>query len=72
MLAYANGFSLWHYNANAHNAHTLATTCAENYFADASDMLSVGDLVMISAADGARIMCVSLADVGKAVLTPLA
>ena len=69
VLAYANGFTLWHYKAGKDRLETVA---AGNYFADAADMLTVGDLVMISAADGARIMCVALADVETVVLAPLA
>jgi hypothetical protein len=42
-----------------------------NYLADASDMLTAGDLMMITAADGARILCVTLADVETVVTAPL-
>jgi hypothetical protein len=69
VLAYANGFTLWHYKAGKDRLEAVA---AGNYFADAADMLSVGDLIMITAADGARIMCVALADVETVVLAPLA
>jgi hypothetical protein len=69
VLAYANGFTLWHYKAGKNR---LETVVGENYLADAADMLSVGDLLMITAADGARIMCVALADVETVVLAPLA
>jgi hypothetical protein len=69
VLAYANGFTLWHYKAGKDR---LETVTAGNYFADAADMLAVGDLVMISAADGARILCVALADVETVVMAPLA
>jgi hypothetical protein len=69
VLAYANGFTLWHYKAPKERLDAVA---AANYFADAADMLSVGDLVMISAADGARILCVGVADVETVVMAPLA
>jgi hypothetical protein len=69
VLAYANGFTLWHYKAGKGRLDSVA---AGNYFADAADMLSVGDMIMISAADGARIMCVALADVETVVLAPMA
>jgi hypothetical protein len=35
-------------------------------------MLAVGDMIMISAADGARIVCVALSDVQTVVVAPLA
>jgi hypothetical protein len=69
VLAYANGFTLWHYKAGKAR---LDAVSAANFFADAADMLTVGDLVMISAADGARILCVSLADVETVHCAPLA
>ena len=68
VLAYANGFTLWHYKS-AKDA--LETVAAPNYMADASDMLTAGDMIMITAADGARIICVTLADVETAMTAPL-
>jgi len=65
VLAYANGFTLWHYKAGK---ATLDDTAKNNFFADAADMLMVGDMVMVSASDGARILVA--AEVGEdAVLT---
>ncbi len=40
VLAYANGFTLWHYTT-ADDAVTAA-----GYFNDASDMLRVGDVII--------------------------
>jgi hypothetical protein len=34
-------------------------------------MLTAGDLIMITAADGARIVCVTLADVETVITAPL-
>lgn len=45
VLAYANGFTLWHYTT----ADTAAETEAANYFDNAADLLRIGDLVLISA-----------------------
>ena len=56
VLAYANGFTLWHYKAER---LTLAAAAEADYFADAADMLAVGDMVMISAGDGARILVIA-------------
>ena len=55
VLSYANGFTLWHYKA----ADPLHAVEAPGYFGDAGDMLAQGDMMMLSAADGARIVCVS-------------
>ncbi len=41
VLAYANGFTLWHYTT----VDTAATVDTAGYFNDASDMLRVGDMV---------------------------
>ena len=49
VLAYANGFTLWHYASN--DTASVITTAA--YFDDGADILRVGDLVLINAdADG--------------------
>lgn len=69
VLAYANGFTLWHYKAGKNRLDNVA---ASNFFADACDMLAVGDLIMISAADGARILCVTLSDIQTVSTAPLA
>lgn len=42
VIAYANGFTLWHYTTT----DTAATVATEGYFNDASDMLRVGDMVL--------------------------
>lgn len=54
VLAYANGFTLWHYKAGADDQ--VSTTDA-GFFAAAGDMLNAGDMVMISAAQGGRLVC---------------
>ncbi len=41
VLAYANGFTLWHYTTT----DTAAIVDTAGYFNDASDMLRVGDMV---------------------------
>jgi len=56
VLAYANGFTLWHYRAGADSLDRVAD---RDFFADATDMLSPGDMIMISAPDGARIAAVA-------------
>jgi hypothetical protein len=68
VLAYANGFTLWHYKSGKDK---LETVSSGNYLAHAGDMLSAGDLIMITAADGARILCVTLADIETVITSPL-
>jgi hypothetical protein len=55
VLAYANGFTLWHYKAAVDEA---ATVGAPGFFNDAGDMLTAGDFVMVSAPTGGRMLCV--------------
>jgi hypothetical protein len=56
VLAYANGFTLWHYKAGA---EALGVINAPGFFAAAEDMLATGDMLMVSAADGAGLLCVA-------------
>ncbi|WP_419760655.1 hypothetical protein [Acidisoma sp.] len=67
VLAYANGFTLWHYKAGA---DALDNVSEQGFFADAADMLSAGDMIMISAQDGGRIAGVAVAQ-GKPTLTDI-
>jgi ketopantoate hydroxymethyltransferase len=69
VLAYANGFTLWHYKAGKDR---LDVVSAADYFADGADMLAVGDMVMTTAADGARILCVTMSDIQTVRTAPLA
>ena len=68
VLAYANGFSLWHYKSGKDR---LEDVSSGNYLADASEMLTAGDFVMVTAADGAGIRVVTLADAEKVTTAPL-
>lgn len=52
VLAYAQGFTLWHYKGAAIN---LADTQAPGFFDGAADMLAAGDMLMVSAHDGGRL-----------------
>ena len=58
VLAYANGFTLWHYKAEPVDQPSLATP---SFFAEAGDMLAGGDMMMVTSREGARMLCV-LAD----------
>ncbi len=44
VLAYANGFTLWHFTS----IDTASAVEAANYFDDASALLRVGDLVLLN------------------------
>jgi hypothetical protein len=69
VLAYANGFTLWHYKAGKDRLESVSD---DDFFSDAADMLAVGDLVMVSALDGAKIVSIALADVGAVATASLA
>ena len=56
VLAYAQGFTLWHYKAPG---NALAEVVRDGYFDPASDMFAIGDMMMISASDGGRLVCVT-------------
>ena len=56
VLAYAQGFTLWHYRAPATR---LGSVAAEGFLQDAADMLASGDMVLVSAGDGGRVLYVT-------------
>jgi hypothetical protein len=68
VLAYANGFTLWHYKAGD---ETQADVAGNDFFADASDMMAGGDMVMVSGSNGCRILCIAHADAGAVRSAPL-
>ncbi len=56
VLSYAQGFTLWHYKAGAARLDDIAL---DGFFDHAADMIAAGDMMMISAADGGRILVVA-------------
>lgn len=56
VLAYAQGFTLWHYKGGASPLGTITT---DGFFDAAADMLAIGDMLMVSAADGGRVLCIA-------------
>lgn len=48
VLAYANGFTLWHYAG----ADAAATIAASGYFNAAADMINTGDLMIVTSDSG--------------------
>lgn len=55
VIAYANGFTLWHYSAN----ETKATITAAGYFNNVKTLMNVGDIVIICATDGTALRAIS-------------
>jgi len=68
VLAYANGFTLWHYKAGREKLDHVEKL---DFFADAADMLAEGDMVMITGADGGRIVSVASGAGGEVATAPL-
>lgn len=56
VLCYANGFTLWAYKDSS---DLLATVTSPHFLGDAADMLSVGDMVLLAAADGGTVRMVA-------------
>jgi hypothetical protein len=69
VLAYANGFTLWHDKATG---DCLDHVGDSGFFANVDDMLAAGDIVMVSATDGARIFCMSANPEGSLMAQALA
>ena len=58
VLAYAQGFTLWHYTIRG---GALADAGPSGYVDDAIGMLASGDMLMVTATDGGRILFVTAA-----------
>lgn len=69
VLAYANGFTLWHYKAGADG---LDTVTAADFFKEEASMFAPGDIMMVSSAEGARVLCVGAEGRNHPVLAPMA
>jgi hypothetical protein len=68
VLAYANGFTLWHYKAGKDRLDQIETV---DFFADAADMLAEGDMMIVSAPDGGRIVTIASGSAGEVATAPL-
>ncbi|HET6194307.1 MAG TPA: hypothetical protein VFE12_01075 [Acetobacteraceae bacterium] len=62
VLAYANGFTLWHYKAGKDRLNQVEKP---DFFSDAADMLAEGDMMLVSTADGGRILAVAAGVAGE-------
>jgi hypothetical protein len=58
VLAYAQGFTLWHYKALGMPLNSLTQA---GFFDHATDMLAPGDMLMMSGSDGGKIAFVTQA-----------
>jgi hypothetical protein len=61
VLAYANGFTLWHYNAGT---DALPAVAEGGYFDDATDMLTGGDMMFVTSAVGGQMLCITAEETG--------
>jgi hypothetical protein len=58
VIAYANGFTLWHYKENA----TLANITASEYFNSVKTLMNTGDIILINGSNGTTIKVVNISD----------
>ena len=58
VIAYANGFTLWHYKEDA----TLATITASGYFANVKSLMNSGDIILINGSNGSSIKVITVAE----------
>lgn len=56
VLNYANGHTMWYYKGLN---DTLEAICTNGFFNDVDEVLELGDMIVISAANGARIVVVT-------------
>lgn len=49
VIAYANGFTLWHYKTE----DTIAEIQRPTYFAKVAVLMNAGDIIIVNCADGA-------------------
>ena len=67
VIAYAQGFILWHYRAGS---TPLGKVAEAGFFNDAADMFDTGDMILVSAAGAGRVLLVASTE-GGVVTAPL-
>lgn len=67
VLAYANGFTLWHY---ATKTDMLKDLEDQNYFLQVRNLMNTGDIVILNGSNGTAIRKIVLAD-NKVKIKPL-
>ena len=60
VLAYANGFTLWHYRTAEPDADLLCTGAGQGYFAAANELLRPGDQIIANLPQAGRTIVVNL------------
>lgn len=68
VIAYANGFILWHYSSNE---ETLAEIVADGFFNPVSTLCAVGDTIIINGTDTTGIRRIISIDDGQVKLAKL-
>lgn len=58
VIAYANGFTLWHYAAN----ETLTAISTNGYFNNVATLMNTGDIIIINASNGTSIKSITVTD----------
>ena len=58
VIAYAHGFTRWHYKAN----ETLATITASGYFSSVHSLMNSGDIVLVNGSNGTTIKSITVTD----------
>jgi len=56
VIAYANGFTLWHYVAT----ETLTAISTSGYFNNVATLMNTGDIIIINASDGTSIKAITV------------
>ncbi|MEE1110667.1 MAG: hypothetical protein UIH99_00460 [Alphaproteobacteria bacterium] len=58
VIAYANGFTLWHYSAS----ETMSTITANGYFNNVRTLMNIGDVIIINASDNTSIKKINITE----------
>lgn len=58
VIAYANGFTLWHYKAN----ETVSALTTSGYFSSVKTLMSTGDMILINGSNGSTIKVITVSD----------
>lgn len=56
VIAYANGFTLWHYKAN----EALATITASGYFSSVNSLMNTSDIILINGSNGTTMKSIAV------------
>ena len=59
VIAYANGFTLWHY---ASVKETMSTITVNGYFNSVRTLMNIGDVIIINASDNTTIKKINVTE----------